>query len=189
MASPIWHSVIVFQILKILTTPWQKQEAFKLGIIDKDGKTLKRRSDLSSRERGEYTLLHIFVFNLKRIFNKIAIRSKIASYTAALFLTKEFVREETGSAEQAELLEREIWSLIKENEEFKSPDLIQESLEIYSMPRVVGRGVYRHKESGEVWSINEDLEPIGVCLGFDIFRFRDETFAITDIEEANYAII
>ena len=32
---------VVYRFLKLLVTPWKKQEAYKLGIIDKDGKHLK----------------------------------------------------------------------------------------------------------------------------------------------------
>jgi hypothetical protein len=184
MASPIWHSVIVFQILKILTTDWEDQEAFKLGIIDKDGNALKRRKDLTSKEREAYTLLHIFVFNLKRIMNKLSIRSKLASYTAALFLTKEFVKEQVGY-EQAELLEREVWRHIKEQGFIKPTDLINESLEMYDMPRVVYPGTYIKEDTGEYIEIEEELQPIGQCLGIDVFRHDGFTFAQTDIKEVD----
>ena len=33
---------VAYRFLRILTTPWEQQEAFKLGIIDKDGKLLKK---------------------------------------------------------------------------------------------------------------------------------------------------
>ena len=187
MANPIWHSIIVFQILKILTTPWEDQEAFKLGIIDKDGNALKRRSELSRKEKEKYTLLHLFVFNLKRIFNKFAIKSKLASYTAALFLVKEYIKEETGNAEQAELLEREVWQILKDSDVIKTTDLLSESLEVYSLPRTVLPGSYELIETGEVLEIDEELEPIGRSLGFDIFRHDKVTFCITDIKEVDYA--
>ena len=34
-------TLIVFRILKMLTTPWEKQAAYKLGFIDKMGKRIK----------------------------------------------------------------------------------------------------------------------------------------------------
>ena len=37
---------VVYRFLKLLVTPWEKQEAFKLGIIDKNGKALKKARDL-----------------------------------------------------------------------------------------------------------------------------------------------
>ena len=32
---------VAYRFLRILTTPWEDQEAFKLGIIDKDGQYTK----------------------------------------------------------------------------------------------------------------------------------------------------
>ena len=38
----IIDTLIVFRILKMLTTPFNKQQAFKLGFIDKNGKRIKK---------------------------------------------------------------------------------------------------------------------------------------------------
>ena len=32
---------VTYKFLRYLTTPWEKQEAFKLGIIDSEGKRIK----------------------------------------------------------------------------------------------------------------------------------------------------
>ncbi len=32
---------VTYRFLRILTIPWEEQEAFKLGIIDSDGKRIK----------------------------------------------------------------------------------------------------------------------------------------------------
>ena len=70
---------VAYRFLRILTTPWEKQEAYKLGIIDKDGKLLRKA--IHSRLRKRKNLSHyciVLVFNLKRILHKIpAVRSKI----------------------------------------------------------------------------------------------------------------
>ena len=59
---------VVYRFLKLLVTPWEKQEAYKLGIIDKNGKALKKARDLGTEtERSAFTLLHRLVFNCKRI--------------------------------------------------------------------------------------------------------------------------
>lgn len=90
-------TVIIFRILKLLTTPWEKQAAFKAGIIDKKGKPLKKARDLSGNEKQSYTLLHRLVFNLKRLLSQIpGGKSQIASYIAALALLKEEIEERNG---------------------------------------------------------------------------------------------
>ena len=82
---------VVYRFLKLLVTPWKKQEAYKLGIIDDKGKALKKARDLTTEaERTAFTLLHRLVFNLKRIMNKIpGVRTQLGTYATALFLLKE----------------------------------------------------------------------------------------------------
>jgi len=86
-------SVIALRILRLLTTPFDKTDAFKFGIIDAKGKELKRMSQLNTvDERDAYTILHRMVFRLKKIVEKVPIENKkLASYAAALALVKEHV--------------------------------------------------------------------------------------------------
>ena len=42
---------VAYRFLRILTTPWEDQEAFKLGIIDKDGKLLRKKNTLKTSTR------------------------------------------------------------------------------------------------------------------------------------------
>ena len=58
--------LITYRIMKILVTPFDKQEAFKYGIIDKNGKVLRPfRTIQKTAEKQSYTILHRFIFNLK----------------------------------------------------------------------------------------------------------------------------
>jgi hypothetical protein len=53
--------LITYRLIKLLTTPFEQQDAFKLGIIDKDGKVLRKAKALkTSEEKDSYTLLHRF---------------------------------------------------------------------------------------------------------------------------------
>ena len=40
-------NLIAFKVLSMLVTPFEKSDAFKFGIIDKDGKALKKVKDLT----------------------------------------------------------------------------------------------------------------------------------------------
>jgi hypothetical protein len=71
MASRAVDLLITYRVIKLLVTPFEKQEAFKQGIIDKDGNVLKPNRTLkTTQEKRAYTTLHRFVFNLKRILKK-----------------------------------------------------------------------------------------------------------------------
>ena len=91
---------VAYRFLRILTTPWEDQEAFKLGIIDKDGKLLKKVNKLKTeQEKSSFTLLHRLIFNLKRILHKIpGVKTKIGTYATALYLLKQEYRDEVDDA-------------------------------------------------------------------------------------------
>ena len=86
----IGNIYFVYQFLKKLVTPFEKTDAFKLGIIDEKGKILKRRRDLeTSEEKDAYNLSDTLIWNIKKLMGKIpGGKSSLASYAAALWLIK-----------------------------------------------------------------------------------------------------
>jgi hypothetical protein len=74
----------------MLTTSWEKFDAYKLGLIDKKGSRIKDKKPETKAEKSSFTLLHRLVFNLKRIVNKVPFgKTAFASYAVALLLLKE----------------------------------------------------------------------------------------------------
>ena len=75
-----------FRFLKLLVTPWNKTGAYEQGIIDENGKNLKKAKELTTgQEKEVYTVFHRLVFNLKRLLMKVPFgKSRLASYAAAL---------------------------------------------------------------------------------------------------------
>ena len=124
MAGKITDLILVYQFLKRLTTPFDKTEAFKLGIIDKDGKALKKSKELqTTAEKNAYGYYDRMIFNLKRVLGKVpGGKTQFASYAAALFLIKE--SDTSKECTEQELIEglHEVMSDIegiKEEKEFK----------------------------------------------------------------------
>ena len=69
--------LITYRVVKLLVTPFNKQDAFKHGIIDEKGKVLRKYKTLYKHaEKKSYTVLHRFVFNLKRILQKAGLGSR-----------------------------------------------------------------------------------------------------------------
>ena len=91
MASRAFDTFITYKIISNLVTDWEDFPAFDHGIIDKDGKLLRKSSQLKTKDEKEsYTLFHRLIFNLKRLIQKLpGGSSKLASYAAGLFLIKE----------------------------------------------------------------------------------------------------
>ena len=86
---------VAYKFIKILTTDFEKTDAFKLCIIDKNGKILKKRKDLRGEERAAYTIFHTLIWNLKKVLARVpGLKSKLGSYATALFLLKEAYNKE-----------------------------------------------------------------------------------------------
>jgi hypothetical protein len=103
MAGRILDIFLTYQFLKKLTTPFDQWEAYKLGIIDENGKVLRKRRTLGTLEdRAAWGYFDIMVANLKKLIMKLpGGKTRIATFAAALLL----LREEKGSIKSKQLLE------------------------------------------------------------------------------------
>jgi len=165
---------VTYRFLKLLVTPWKKQEAYKLGIIDANGKSLKKSRDLGlEAEREAFTLLHRLVFNCKRILSKIPfVRSQLGTYAAALFLLKEHYNIEN-------LPEAEVTKYLLEHKLINLNDNISE--EVIGFGNMLPAGEYKLKDQvtadddeidaqkGDIVTALEDTPPSDRILGVDIF--------------------
>ena len=165
---------VVYRFLKLLVTPWEKQEAFKLGIIDKNGKALKKARDLGlESERSAFTLLHRLVFNCKRIMNKIpGVRTQLGTYATALFLLKEHYNLD-------HIPEGEINKYLMENKLVSFDNNISE--EVIGFGSMLPMGEYKLKDQvtadddeidaqpGDIVNALEDTPPSDTILGVDVF--------------------
>lgn len=89
-------SILAFRILYMLVTPFEQTDAFKLGVIDKDGTLLVKMRDQSPAQRDAYDMLDRLVFSLKRLLGKLpGGKSQIASLAAAYYLVKESYENRT----------------------------------------------------------------------------------------------
>ena len=165
---------VVYRFLKLLVTPWEKQEAYKLGIIDKNGKALKKARDLGTEtERSAFTLLHRLVFNCKRIMGKIPfVRSQLGTDATALFLLKEHYNLD-------HIPEGDVSKFLIENKLIKFDDNISE--EVIGFGSMLPMGEYKLKDQvtgddeeidaqpGDVVNALEDTPPSDTILGVDVF--------------------
>ena len=91
MSGTVVDLFLVYQFIKRLTTPFVTTKAYTLGLIDKNGKTL--RSPKTAEEKDAFGYYDRIIFNLKRLIEKIpGGKTRIATYAAAILL----LREERG---------------------------------------------------------------------------------------------
>jgi hypothetical protein len=98
--------------------PWEKQEAFKQGIIDKKGKVLRPNKTLrDTKDKKAYTYLHRFVFNMKRLFGKVGLGSKFGSFFGAMAM---ILREDKQLMVHKDAIEAGVVSYLKETNQYEN---------------------------------------------------------------------
>jgi len=96
-------NLIAYRVLSMLVKPFTETDAYKLGIIDKNGKNLIKSSSLDSQKKASYTFLHRLVFNMKKIINKLpGGENKLKSLVSAYFLIKEYYEKNERSTSMME---------------------------------------------------------------------------------------
>ena len=126
MANRPVDLLIAYRVIKMLVTPFEKQPAFKYGIIDKDGKVLQKYRQIKGTEaKRSYTVLHRFVFNLKRILAKVGIKGKLGSFAVAAAL---LLKENKEYSKHKDVIESTIITYLKDNNLYE--DILNESREI-----------------------------------------------------------
>ena len=171
--------LITYRVIKLLVTSWEKQAAFKLGIIDEKGKVLRKSRTLKTRdEKNSYTILHRFIFNLKRMLQKVGLGSRIASFGVALTL---LIREGKFNDESKYLLENELLEYLKKKKLFSYNDIkIKE--QYFSESNCLKPGYYSLKydvvnldtevvsKKGDVIIVEKLTKPLESFFGMDIFE-------------------
>ena len=175
---------VTYRFLKLLTTPFEKTDAFKYGIIDADGHRIKIPKSTepavkltTSQLKNSYTILHKLIFNIKKLFGKVpGLRTKVGTYAAALFLLKDTFKEHV---EDPDMFEKEFMKYLKEN----NIELDREiSEEVIGFGEVLPKGEYvlkndiLNKEEEELTAKKgdkvisyDDEPPIDTVLGVEIF--------------------
>ena len=142
--------IITYRVVKMLVTPFNKFKAFDLGIIDEKGKVLRKFKEVKGNERKHYTMLHRFVFNLKRILQKVGLGSRLGSFAVALAL---LIKEDKSYAQHKDNIEAAVITYLKEENLYNM--LLNEVREIPEIPE----------------------QPYMTCFGIDVYEREDELVA------------
>ena len=142
--------IITYRVVKMLVTPFNKFKAYDLGIIDADGKVLRKFKEVKGSERKHYTMLHRFVFNLKRILQKVGLGSRLGSFAVALAL---LIKEDKSYAQHKDNIEAAVITYLKEEN-------------LYNMLL---------NEVREIPEIQD--EPYMTCFGIDVYERGEELIA------------
>ena len=179
---------VAYRFIRILTTPFEKTDAFKLGIIDDKGNRIKKEKSTkpavplnTSELKNAYTILHKLVFNIKKIFAKVpGVKTKVGTYAAALFLLKDTFKE---NFQDPRFIEKTFLEYLKEN--YEIDDSISE--EVIGFGEILPKGEYilqsdiLSKQSEDIVAkkgdkvfATQDTSPTDTILGVEIFSVIHE---------------
>jgi hypothetical protein len=156
---------ITYKFVRLLTTRWDKTEAYDAGVIDNKGKLLVKGGQQTPAQKKVYTVFHKLVFNIKRILEKIPFgKSQIKSYAAALFL----LREETGM-EEADILK-----VLEDLGHNTSIDLNEEFKDLHEGQHLLNHDL---QDSNKGTIVNLDsIEPVGYFAGVPIYKTQENIY-------------
>lgn len=157
---------VTYRFIKLLTTPFEKTDAYKMGIIDADGNRTDKKL-YKEKEQNAYTILHKLVFNIKKIFGKVpGLRTRLGTYAAALFLLKDTFKEHV---EDPKMFEKEFLKYLKENDIELDDTIVEEvTLESGKLPK----GLYKLTQD-VIATGEEDEENIDALIGDEVECFED----------------
>ena len=163
---------VTYRFLRLLTTPFEKTDAYKFGIIDKDGNRVKKPKstkpavELATSElKNSYTILHKLVFNIKKLFSKVpGLRTKVGTYAAALFLLKDTFKEHV---DDPDMFEKEFMKYLKENNIELDNEI---SEEVVGFGEVLPKGEYVLKND----ILNKEEEELTAKKGDKVIAYDDE---------------
>jgi hypothetical protein len=164
--------VYTLRFLRLLTTKWEDTSAFKLGLIDDNGKKLKSPS--IDAEKSAYNTFHRLVFSLKRLLNKApGGKSTLASYAAALYLIKEELNLGEGAVEKiAEECALDVLEGLNEDVAwFRAKDgMLSPGMYKLANAKVSNTTFEEVCKKGDNVQVKMDAYPVGNVLGQDIFE-------------------
>lgn len=89
ISEGIIDTAALYILLKKIITPFEQWDAYKLGIIDKDGNKIKK--PISSKERDSWDLLDRFACNFKKLIIRFIGKSNFVTYFTIAVLLKDSI--------------------------------------------------------------------------------------------------
>ena len=163
-----------FRFIRMLVMDWKNWDAYKLGIIDENGKRQKSTKLDSDEKKSAYTPFIRLCANIKRLVSSIpGGGSKLGSFASALYLIKE--KYELTDSNLDNIMSKvnlDVFDIMVEHTEWFILEDRRLSPGIYR--------VYNNKVLNETYDelvnakdkvrIQEDAYPVGDVFGIDVYE-------------------
>ena len=161
-----------FRFIRMMAMDWKNWDAYKLGIIDENGKRQRNVKLDNDEKKSAYTPFIRLAANLKRLVSAVpGGGSKLGSFASALFLIKEKVGEK-GIKSICEEMNVEVLDFLNEKNEWFLLDEKQLSPGIYRVqnPKLLNGSCAEMVWPKDQVRVQEECYPVGDVFGVDIYE-------------------
>ena len=161
-----------FRFIRMMAMDWKSWDAYKLGIIDENGKRQRNVKLDNDEKKSAYTPFIRLAANLKRLVSAVpGGGSKLGSFASALFLIKEKVGEK-GIKSICEEMNVEVLDFLNEKNEWFLLDEKQLSPGIYRVqnPKLLNGSCAEMVWPKDQIRVQEECYPVGDVFGVDIYE-------------------
>ena len=165
--------VYTFRFIRMLVLKWPEWDAYKLGIIDKDGKRIKSTKIDGDEMRSAWTPFIRLCANIKRLISKIpGGGSRLGGFVSALYLIKE----------NGNLKDKDIKKILESVDINDLEFLSEENQWFIKEDGTISPGIYQVNEykllnntfeemvfPKDKIRIKEDASPVGQLFGIDVY--------------------
>jgi len=163
-----------FRFIRMLVMDWKSWDAYKLGIINDEGKRDKNVKLDSDEKRAAYTPFIRLAANVKRLVSKIpGGGSKLGSFAAALYLIKEkYQLRDSDLVKIIEKVDLDVFDLlVEQNEWFVVQDkLLSPGMYRLYESKLVNKTCDEIINAKDQIRVDDDCYPIGDVFGIDIYE-------------------
>lgn len=179
MGLGLVDTYLAYKFIKMLTQPFKKMDAYKLGIIDKNGKRIKtEKADDAARKAGsKYTNIHKVIINIKRLVAKVpGGKTRLGGAAAALWLLREEAKK--MGVENENIIEETFLQWLEDNDT-ELDNGMNESFGKLDLTVTEGKYIL----DGESVVVKEDVDSFDSILGVPLFRINERVCSWYDLEK------
>tara|TARA_A100001388_G_C28738636_1_gene485615 strand:- start:394 stop:975 length:582 start_codon:yes stop_codon:yes gene_type:complete len=161
-----------FRFIRMMVMDWKDWDAYKLGIIDENGKRIKKVRLDNEEKKSAYTPFIRLAANIKRLVAKIpGGGTKLGSFASALYLIKEKVGTK-GLEKICKELNVDLLDFLNEKNEWFLLDNKQLTPGLYrvSTPKLLNKTCDELVWPKDQVRILDESFPVGEVFGVDVYE-------------------
>ena len=163
-----------FRFIRMLVMKWENLDAYKLGIIDENGKRQRNVKLDTDEKKSAYTPFIRLCANIKRLTSKIPGGStRLGSFAAALYLIKE--KFELTDKQLEKIIEKcniDTYDILAEENQWFMLEDKQLSPGMYRVynPKLLNTSCEEMVWAKDQIKVDEECFPVGDVFGLDIYE-------------------